>query len=337
MKLTIVSVVLLVSLAACSGGGGDATPAEASAPESNSAPPTQPGTSTPNFGSEAPVPTAPDPEPLTRYSVYEIDIAIPGADTVTPTHLGSDDRSIAGTWSRKIEDGPFGDPYYDIYPFVQPWGGKTEIGFEEIEPMGENMLVSHYEGRFLAGAYAYKLPVGSCAPQESYILDTKKDRVTPVGGAVRYLNKKGEAAGSLGGDPICFPLGETAFYWNGEIFKTIPDQTAGSHGFRLRDGKVEGVQGDLGFDDPSTWETVFVWDLATGIVTHYLPGDPAGPSFDPEPLPDAATLHEQIDEEDFWFGRLTFTRVRDVGRDGCILVEGCSIDGCGSFLLIPPQ
>ena len=88
MKLTIVSVVLLVSLAACSGGGGDATPAAASAPESNSAPPTQPGTSTANFGSEAPVPTAPDPEPLTRYSVYEIDIAIPGADTVTPTHLG---------------------------------------------------------------------------------------------------------------------------------------------------------------------------------------------------------------------------------------------------------
>ena len=80
-----------------------------------------------------------------------------------------------------------------------------------------------------------------------------------------------------------------------------------------------------------------MWDLATGIVTHYLPGDPAGPSFDPEPLPDAATLHEQINEDDFWFGRLTFTRVRDVGRDGCILVEGCSIEGCGSFLLIPPQ
>ncbi len=51
----------------------------------------------------------------------------------------------------------------------------------------------------------------------------------------------------------------------------------------------------------------------------------------------AARLHEQINEDDPWFGRLTFTRVNDVGPDGCILVQGCSLEGCGSFLLIPPQ
>ncbi len=336
MKPIFLSLALLVSLAGCSGGGGDATPAATpaatSAPESNSATPRQPETSTAILGAEAAVET--EAEPLTRYGVFELKIVVPGADKVTPTHLG-DNRSVAGTWRRVVEAPELGD---EVYPFVWHWGGKLDLGFEKLLPVNRpptrfGMLLSHYNGRYLAGKLDFRTLVPACELIESYILDTKNDRLTPFTGVVLDLNKRGEVTGSLDVGGCNWPE-QRAFYWDGEIFKRIPDDTLNSAGLRLRNGTVEGVGGY--FEVPE-WDTVFVWDLATDIVTHYLPGDPAGPSFEPDPLPDAATLHEQINEDDPWFGRLTFTLVRDVGPDGCILVEGCSSEGCGSFLLIPPQ
>ena len=314
-------------------------PAATSAPASTSA--TQ-GTSAANLRAEAPAPTPPlvapselEPKPPIRYGVVEIKIVVPGADTVTPTHLG-DDRSIAGSWRRFSSD--MDD---DVYPFLWRWGGKTEFGFEKFLPAGYpeslSMYLTHYEGRYFAGAFRCKAYCGACVSDQSFILDTKNKLYTIFDGFPYDLNKRGEATGALGGNPCADP-GEVsrAFYWNGEIFESIPDQTPDSVGRRLRDGKVEGFGGPT-IESPTYPDTFFVWDLPTGIVTHYLPGDPAGPSFELDPLPDHATLHEQINDDDPWFGRLTFNFVRDVGPDGCILVEGCWNEGCGSFLLIPPQ
>jgi hypothetical protein len=339
MKLPRMSLALIVFLGAC-GGGGESDDPTASTTAPSMPAPSAPVTGTSKASNAEPphalVAASDDSEPAVRYGVYEIKITIPGADTVTPTHLG-DDRSIAGIW--RTEPDPLNQYRYDLAPFIQPWGGETEVGFENLLEgffAGNNMSVDHYDGRYLAGEVFSPYPVGACAPRSSYLLDTETRRVTTAfDGFVYDVNNRGEAVGSSASDPICEPLYGLAFFWNGEKFRAIPDGTQGSAGLRLRNGVVEGVGSGFYLGDEEYWDTVFRWDLATGIVTHYLPEDPAGPSFAPESRPDPGTLHEQINEADDWFGRLSFTLVRDVGPDGCILVEGCSIEGCGSFLLIP--
>jgi hypothetical protein len=254
-------------------------------------------------------------------------------------YLG-DDGSVAGDWT--TFDATEWQEYVDGSIFLlKPNDTLRNFADLEGEPVSAmNEWLGHYEGHFAAGYMYYRHAVGVGVPAESYILDTEAETVSVTfPGYVSQLLSSGKAVGTEGLGSS-FPSSDRAFYWNGELMHTVPfihdAQLTGSRALQIRDGKIYGT---IGFGDtPEEQEQVFVWHIMeTGpdVVMVYPLGDP-NYSIEPEPeLPPADTLHELIDVDDWWFGRLTFTRVRDVNSQGMILAEGCAMEACASFVLSP--
>jgi hypothetical protein len=349
-RATILILTLLVT--ACGGGDDDAAQAaqsQAPPPPVAAEPPlaTAPPAPTPDRPpAESPPVEPPVDEEPKGYSVDEIVIQLPNAKA---WYLG-DDGSVAGDWT--TFDATEWREYVDGSIFVlKPDGTLRNFADLESEPassMNEaesvssmNERLAHYEGHFAAGYMYPRHTVGVGVAPESYILDAEAETVSLTFlGYVSQLLSSGEAVGTDGLGTF-FPLSDRAFYWNGELMRTVPfihdAQLTGSRAWQIRDGKIYGT---IGFGDaPEDQEQVFVWHLMkTGpdVVMVYPPGDP-NYSIEPDPeLPAADSLHELIDKEDWWFGRLTFTSVLDVNSQGLLLAEGCAIEGCASFVLSPP-
>lgn len=359
-RATILILTFLVT--ACGGGGDDADPAPVqaappiAASPSEAPPPASPAAPPATLADEPETPPANEPPPTVEpdseprgYSVFEIDIDIPGAEQISVTHLG-DDGSIAGSWRRGdilcTGDCLSGHPGVEGYAFVLELDG-TLLNFDELEDekhtLFPNFDVSHYEGEYLAGGkYVSQIIGGGCVPQAgSYILNVGTERLVQFNGVVNDLLSSGLAAGTLGYDP-CFPFFARAFYWNGELVnhppnsefagEPIPDNSC-SHGVRLHDGKIYGGTACAGPE--LGWDTVFEWDIATGVVNHYLPGDSRVQLEEPGHGVEASTLDDLVDADEELKGWVTYTEVLDVNALGWILAKGTTVAGDKVFVLAP--
>lgn len=349
--MTRVTLLLLTLLLTACGGDSDPAAVQAAQPEPFTAvtpppgapPPATPPPATETLPVETPpaAPAEPPQEPPTvepqpkGYSVKELVIDLPNA---RPTKLG-DDGSVAG-------DSRTGDRWqtpFESSIFVLQSDG-TLHDYEDVEggtDWWDNALLSHYEGRHAAGQLVSSSEVGVGVGPESYVFDVDAEVYSlRIEGLVNQLLATGKAVGTQGPSPI-LPQEDRAFYWNGELLRTVPfihdAQVTGSRALQIRDEKIYGT---IGFSDsPEEQEQVFVWHLMeTGpdVVMVYPPGDPNFTLEPPQELPPADTLHEVIDEDDWWYGRLTFTEVHDVNSQGEILAEGCAIEDCAFFVLSPP-
>lgn len=360
MRATVLVLTLL--LGACSGDDSDVAAAQAAQPEPSAAvapaatpapaPPAPPpsGTEPPPVETppappppppseppaEPPPPVEPPEDPAPEgYSVRELVIDLPNA---RPVKLG-DDGSVAG-------DSQTGDrsqtPFDSSLFILQPDGVLQH--FDDVqggEDWFDNPLLSHYEGPYAAGQLVSSLPIGVGVARQGYVFDVGAEAYSlQLEGFVNQLLATGRAVGTQGANTI-LPQEDRAFYWNGELLRTVPfihdAQLTGSRALQIRDGKIYGT---IGFNDaPEEQEQVFVWhlmDTGPDVVMVYPPGDPNFELEPPQELPPADTLHELIDEDDWWFGRLTFTQVHDVNSQGEILAEGCAIEDCAYFVLSPP-
>lgn len=317
--------------------GTEPEPTETSPPPLSPPAEPEPETETPEQPVEPPV------EPAPRgYSVREIHVDLPNAQAL---FLG-DDSSVAGNWQN------------DFVTFEPTLGSFWVLGvdgalrdFNEVQPdfnsavwIEANESLRDYKGRFASGTFWPALPVGVGVGQASFTMDTQAAEFDLlVDGRIAQLEATGEAVGTQG--HWLFPLSDRAFYWNGDALRTVPnidhdDLFLGSRALQMRDRKIYGTLGREDSDALEDQSLVFVWHLMTtgpDVVMVYPVGHPEFSLEAPPEKPEAETLHELIDEEDFWFGRVTFTHVHDVNAQGEILADGCTIAGCGSFVLAPPQ
>lgn len=363
-RATVMAFVLF--LAAC--GGDDSDPAPAATAQASVPPPPvatpvpspepqpPPAATNPPAVPPPPIepdpPTEPEPEPETPeqpveppvvpppagYSVRELVIELPDAQ---PRFLGDDD-SVAGV-QRTEEVEEWGTRIHSSIFVLQPDGALRH--FDGVDANGAwlgSEALAYYEGHYAAGQTVHPPFIGVLVGPESYILDTDAGALAlRFDGIINQLLSSGAAVGTEGAN-WSLPLTDRAFYWNGDLMRTVPfvhdAQDIGSRALQLRDAKIYGTIGRGG--EPDEQEQVFVWHLMeTGpdVVMVYPLGHPEY-SIEPEPeLPEPDSLHELIDEDDWWFGRVTFTHVHDVNAQGAILADGCTIAGCGSFVLSPPQ
>lgn len=305
-------------------------------------------------------PVEPPVEPAPRgYSVREI--VLPSLD-MYPALIG-DDGSVAGTKSfEQITDWQTGEIITEGDGFRQtitslfvlwPDGtlrdfGELETDLDELETGSDwwhNEALSYYEGRFAAGSLVPGTYVGVMVGPEAYVLDTEAAAYSlRLKGRINQLLSNGDAIGTEGAN-WSLPSADRAVYWNGDVLQTVPgidhdDLFLGSRALQMRDEKIYGTLGREDSDYLEDQALVFVWHLMTtgpDVVMIYPVGHPEFSIEAPPEKPEAETLHELIDEDDWWFGRVTFTHVHDVNAQGEILADGCTIAGCGSFVLAPPQ
>jgi hypothetical protein len=279
---------------------------------------------------------------------------------MSPTLIG-DDGSVAGVKSfEQITDWETGETISEGDGFRQtitsvfvlrPDGalrdfGELESDLEELETGSDwwhNESLSYYEGHFAAGPLEPGTYVGVMVGPEAYVLDTEAAAYSlRLKGRINQLLSSGEAIGTEGAN-WSLPAADRAVYWNGDVLRTVPgvDHDAlslGSRALQMRDEKIYGTLGREDSDYLEDQALVFVWHLMTtgpDVVMIYPVGHPEFSLEAPPEKPEAETLHELIDEEDFWSGQVSFTSVLDVNANGEILANGCTMAGCASFVLTP--